>query len=321
MVPQHALRRSHFRDLMYHLLDFGDGRKLEQFGPLRLDRPCPGTEDLARCEPALWTSADARFTGTSANRGQWKSRVAASGVLPAHSVPFSGELAASVLPKSLKELPERWTVRLGPVALELKRCESGHVGMFPEQAENWEWLSTQVQSVGRPIRVLNMFGYTGGSTVACATAGAEVTHVDAAKNVVAWARRNAELSGLTGAPIHWIAEDAMKFARREVRRGKAYDAVILDPPSYGHGARGEVWRLSQHLPRLLALCGELTQGQCVFGLLTCHTPGYDPSRLEAMVRETFAAASLRFSSVGMTLRTPTGRELPSGVAVRWKLTK
>ena len=125
------------------------------------------------------------------------------------------------------------------------------------------------------MKVLNLFAYTGGSTLAAAAAGAEVVHVDAAKNIVAWARRNAELSGLAEAPIRWIAEDAVKFVKRELKRGNRYDAVILDPPSYGHGPRGEVWRLSKHLPRLLSLCGELTAGRLQFMLLTCHTPGYD----------------------------------------------
>ncbi len=277
---------------MHQLLDFGEGRKLEQFGPLRLERPCPGSEDVPRSDLGLWQAADARFTGASANEGRWESG---------------------------RALPERWTVRRGPMVLELKRCESGHVGLFPEQAENWEWLADEVRSAGGPIRVLNLFAYTGGSTLACAAAGAEVTHVDAARNVVAWARRNAELSGLADSPIRWIGEEAVKFTRREAKRGSHYDAVILDPPSYGHGPRGEVWRLSRHLPRLLGLCAELTAGQCRFILLTCHTPGYDPPRLEAMVRDAFAPCSQReFSSRITMLRTPPGRALPSGVVVRWK---
>jgi len=274
----------------YQLLDFGDGRRLEQFGPLRIDRPCPGTERIPRAEPDLWPSADARFTGTSANAGRWECR---------------------------RELPERWAIRLGAIGLELKRCESGHVGMFPEQAENWDWLAAQVRSAGGPVRVLNLFAYTGGSTLACAAAGAEVVHVDAARNVVDWARGNAELSGLAAAPIRWIAEDAVKFARREVKRANRYNAVILDPPSYGHGTHGEVWRLSQHLPRLLATCAELTAARCRFVLLSCHTPGYDPARLEAMLRESFSGRNEgRFSSNVMVLRTPAGRELRSGAVAR-----
>ena len=143
---------------------------------------------------------------------------------------------------------------------------------------------------GEKVKVLNLFAYTGGSTLAAAAAGAEVVHVDAAKNIVAWARRNAELSGLAAAPIRWITEDAMKFVKRELKRGNRYDAVILDPPSFGHGRRGEVWRLSKHLPRLLAICGELTAGRLAFMLLTCHTPGYDAERLAEMMKEQFSTA-------------------------------
>lgn len=276
----------------YQLLDFGEGRKLEQFGGVRLDRPCPTAERIRRTDESLWPSADARFERTSATSGRWICRPG---------------------------LPERWTVAHGPLVFELKRSETGHVGLFPEQAESWDWIAAKVRSAEKPLRVLNLFGYTGGSTLATAAAGAEVTHVDAAQNVVAWARRNAALSGLDSAPIRWIAEDAMKFARREVKRGRRYDAVILDPPSYGHGPHGEVWRLSKHLPRMLALCAELTAGQCQFLLLSCHTSGFDPARLEALFHKSFGQAMEgSIASDWMRLCTPTGRELPSGVAVRWQ---
>jgi len=173
--------------------------------------------------------------------------------------------------------------------------------------------------MGDAIKVLNLFAYTGGSTLAAAAAGAEVVHVDAAANVVAWARRNAELSGLAHAPIRWIAEDALKFVKRELKRGNHYDAVILDPPSYGHGPRGEVWRLSKDLPRLLALCDELTAGRPEFMLLTCHTPGYDAETLSEMVNEQLFSASVgRMTAGPLLIRAADGRELPSGVVVRWK---
>ena len=149
-----------------------------------------------------------------------------------------------------------------------------------------------------PLRVLNLFAYTGGSTLAAAQAGAEVVHVDAAANLIAWARRNAALSGLAAAPVRWIAEDAMKFVKRELRRGQGYDAVILDPPSYGHGAHGEIWRLARHLPRLLELCGQLTLGRRRFMLLTCHTPGFEPARLERMVAAALGAEPAARSTPG-----------------------
>lgn len=281
-----------FSSQAYQLLDFGDGRRLEQFGPLRLDRPCPTAEGLLQAHPELWAAADARFERTTATTGQWC---------------------------GCGELPERWTIAHGPIRLELKRTEFGHLGVFPEHAANWDWIAGQVQFANPPLKVLNLFAYTGGSTLAAAAAGAEVVHVDSAKNIVAWGRRNAQLSGLAEAPIRWIHEDAMKFVRRELKRGNRYDAVILDPPSYGHGSHGEVWRLSKHLSRLLELCGELTAGRRRFILLTCHTPDFTAARLERLLAEALEGSSEgRIRSGPMLLRTAAGRELPSGETVYWE---
>ena len=283
----------------YQLLDFGDGRRLERFGQFVLDRPCPAAEAFRRVNLELWGHADARFEGRDEQRGEWTDR---------------------------SELPERWVVAYGRLRFELKRTEFGHLGLFPEQAENWDWITQQnglpashersgSAGVSAAIRILNLFAYTGGSTLAAAAAGAEVVHVDAAKNVVAWARKNAQLSGLADAPIRWIAEDAVKFVKRELKRGNRYDAVILDPPSYGHGPRGEVWRLSKHLPRLLDLCAELTDGRPRFMLLTCHTPGYDAKSLRQMMSETFGNVN-NIVAKQLPIRASDGRPLPSGVRVR-----
>ncbi len=342
MTPSQESNR---RGQQYQLLDFGEGRRLERFGPITLDRPCPAAEPFQRADPEAWSHADARFDGRNEEKGQWTDR---------------------------RDLPERWTVAHGALSFELKRTDFGHLGLFPEQAENWDWIAHNLPSpfgrgaggegtsvprsckdphplplsghqpkvgrergrvnlplsghrpeVGRErgvrLKVLNLFAYTGGSTLAAAAAGAEVVHVDAARNIVAWARRNAELSGLADAPIRWIAEDAMKFVKRELKRGSRYDAVILDPPSYGHGPQGEVWRLSKHLPRLLSLCAELTAGRLEFMLLTCHTPGYDAEPLSEMVQEQcFSAPSGWMKAKPLSLLAADGRELPSGVAVRWK---
>jgi 23S rRNA (cytosine1962-C5)-methyltransferase len=279
----------------YELLDFGEGRRLERFGPLTLDRPCPSADRVARGNPARWQSVDARFDRRTEHSGAWT----AAG-----------------------ELPERWTVRHDRLRLELKRTDYGHVGLFAEQAEHWSWIAAQVASAasqGPPLRVLNLFAYTGGSTLAAAAAGAEVTHVDGAKNILAWARANAALSGLAEAPIRWIGEDVLKFCKRELKRGSLYDAVILDPPSYGHGPRGEVWRLSKHLAKLLEVCAELTAGRRQFMLLTCHTPGYDAPRLKRMAAEAWGDAPLgAIDAREMNLRSAAGRELPCGVCVRWQ---
>lgn len=285
----------------YELLDFGEGRRLERFGAVTLDRPCPAAEGIARAAPEIWRAADARFTRTDKEHGEW----------------MCG-----------RRLPQRWTIAHGRLALEMKRTVFGHVGVFPEQAENWDWIAQQVADRPRVaetmepqarLRVLNLFAYTGASTLAAAAAGAEVVHLDAAKNIVAWARRNAEVSGLADAPIRWIAEDAMKFVQRELRRGNRYDGVILDPPSYGHGFHGEEWRVSKHLRYLLQLCGQLTAPRPRFMLLTCHTPGFTPVRLREMMGEAMNRAGPgTITAAPLTLRAASGLELPSGVSVRWE---
>jgi 23S rRNA (cytosine1962-C5)-methyltransferase len=281
----------------YELLDFGKGRRLERFGAMLLDRPCPMADAFPLADSAAWNRADARFDGREAEKGLWACR---------------------------GEMPERWTVAHDRLRFELKRTVFGHVGLFAEQAENWDWIGRQGTVSPLPegrerAKILNLFAYTGGSTLAAAAIGGDVTHVDAAKNIVAWARRNAECSGLGNAPIRWIAEDAVKFVKRELKRGNLYDAVILDPPSYGHGPRGEVWRLANHLPPLLSLCAELTAGRPRFILLTCHTLGYDARQLAEWMDEAgFSAASGRIEAKPLTITTATGRELPSGTVVRWR---
>jgi len=292
----------------YELLDFGGGRRLERFGPWIIDRPCPAAEPFAPAEAALWRQAHARF-----ERDVKKSD--ASG-----KSDVSGESGRWT---TVESLPERWTIGPEPFHLELKLSPFGHLGVFAEQADNWRWIADRVARADRPLAVLNLFGYTGASTLAAAAAGAaEVVHVDAAHNTIRWARRNAEISGLADAPIRWIAEDASKFVRRELKRGNAYDAVILDPPSYGHGRRGEVWRLSKHLAWLLADCAALTAGRRSFMLLTAHTPEYDEGRLAAMLAEALGEtdeAGGRLSARAMSIRGADGRELPSGSAARWSV--
>lgn len=276
----------------YQLIDFGGGRRLERFGPWRLDRPSPAAERIARADPDAWRQADARFDRTDGEEGRWSLK---------------------------RKLPERWTIAHGPVTFELKLTPAGQVGVFPEQAANWDWITEQLQAAGRALRILNLFAYTGGSTLAAAAAGAEVVHVDAARNTIAWARRNAELSGMAGRPIHWITEDVQKFVHRELNRGSRYDAVVLDPPSYGHGRRGEVWRLSNDLEPLLQLCGQLTAGCRRFMLLTCHTPGFAPARLERMMADALGETDEgTVTARPLTIRSAAGRELPSGVVARWE---
>lgn len=273
----------------YQLLDFGDGRKLERFGELVLDRPSPAAEAVRpRVRPEDWQN-DARYERNSADTGQW-------------------EGAAS--------LPETWFVKHGASTFELKRTDFGHIGLFPEQAENWDWIAEQVRRCPRPPKVLNLFAYTGGSTLAAASAGGEVVHIDAARNVVGWARHDADLSGLSAAKIRWITEDASLFVERELKRGNAYDAVILDPPSYGHGPSSEVWQIEHALEPLLDGCLRLTAGRLQFMLLTCHSPSYDAAVLGQLLRGRTSSQPTNVTSGQMTRSTADGRRLPSGAFAR-----
>jgi len=285
-----------FDSSQYQLLDFGHGRRLERFGPVVLDRPCPTAESIRPAASGRWSLANARFERTGAEQGQWTLR---------------------------GDPPQHWTIAHHGLILELKRTSFGHVGLFPEQAENWDWIAERIKRAtsvaASAMKILNLFAYTGGSTLAAAAAGAAVTHVDAARNIVAWARRNANLSGLGDAPIRWIADDAVQFARREIRRGVHYDAVLLDPPSYGHGAHGEAWQLAADLPELLAMCAKLTAPRPRFVVLTCHTPGFSPARLHELLAAAFGASpSARVDAAPLTLVTSTRHTLPSGVAARWE---
>ncbi|HZZ70928.1 MAG TPA: class I SAM-dependent methyltransferase [Pirellulales bacterium] len=272
----------------YELLDFGAGRKLERFGAFVLDRPAPAAEGIDVAEPALWQQATARYERRG-EVGHWLPRAA---------------------------LPETWPLQFEPFTLELKPTEFGHLGIFPEQAENWAWIAAQVRASPQPCKVLNLFAYTGGSTLAAAAAGAEVVHVDAAKNVVAWARQNAERSGLEAAPIRWICEDAAKFVRRERKRGHRYDAVILDPPSFGRGPAGQFWKLAEDLPRLLADCCALTGGTPRFMLVTAHTTGLERSQLAGWLHAGLGQEAAPLESSELAVKTQTGRALVCGVLAR-----
>jgi len=274
----------------YELLDFGAGRKLERFGPVVLDRPCPAAEGWERAAPQVWSSANAQYERFEDGRGEWRSPRAVS----------------------------TWPLRHPPFQLELRLTEQGQVGVFPEQAANWDWLAQRLAAAVQPPRVLNLFAYTGGSTLAAAAAGCEVSHVDAAATSVAGARRNALASGLEAAPIRWLVEDALTFVRRELKRGRHYDAVILDPPSYGHGPKGQPWKLSEKLPELLGMCAQLTAGRLQTLLLTCHTPGYTPRVLADLVQRTWDECRAKPPLADeLVLRDRAGRSLPSGVVVRW----
>ncbi|HEX3997669.1 MAG TPA: class I SAM-dependent methyltransferase [Pirellulales bacterium] len=288
---------------MYELIDFGEGRRLERFGMYLIDRPAAGTQGVSRDPQSRdhWSQATARFEPSaraSPQRGTW---------LPADG------------------LPESWSVEFCGIRFELKPTEFGHLGVFPEQAENWRFIGEWVRdfrSAGpaRRPKLLNLFAYTGGSTIAAAAAGAEVVHVDSARGAVAWARRNAESNGLSAAPIRWIIEDARRFVERELARGNRYDAVILDPPSYGHGPKRQAWKIDRDLPGLLRGAIALLAGTPSLVLLSCHTPGIADAVAAQMIDESVKSIgrSGRIASGELTLRATSGpKVLQCGVAARF----
>ena len=237
----------------YELLDAGDGRRLERFGDRIVDRPAAAAID-PRQDPGVWEQADLRF---HRNTG-WEGRAGT----------------------------QSWSVELEGLTFELRPTETGQVGLFPEQAPNWRWLRRTVGAIAAsgPPTVLNLFAFTGAATLAAAAAGAEVAHVDGSRPSVAWARRNADLSGLADRPIRWLVDDAAVFVEREARRGRGYRGLILDPPSYGHGPAGRTWRLEKDLDDLLGNCVRVSDPAPEFVLLTAHTPGFGGERLAGSPR-------------------------------------
>jgi 23S rRNA (cytosine1962-C5)-methyltransferase len=278
----------------YELLDCGDGRRLERFGPYVLDRPAPAATDEPRLDRRAWVAADGRFTRSSGG-GRWTWR---------------------------PEPPEPWPVSVDGLTFELRPASGGQVGLFPEQRPMWAWLAEQVgrAAAGRaePPEVLNLFGFTGGSTLTAARAGARLTHLDASRGAVAWGRRNVELSGLADRPIRWLTDDAEAFVRREIRRGRSYDGVILDPPSYGHGPRGRAWRLADRLDELLAGVARLVGERAGFVLLTAHTTDLGPQDIRARLA---GAIERRCQSGHLELRAGSGARVQLGAFARvpWRL--
>jgi 23S rRNA (cytosine1962-C5)-methyltransferase len=271
------------------LIDAGDGRRLEAFGRRVVDRPHPGAYDR-RADPGLWGAADLRFDRDAG----WTGRA---------------------------DPAEPWTVETAGVTLELRATSSGGVGLFPEQLEHVEWLGGEVRkrpvadgSEGSPPRILNLFAHTGLLTLAAARAGAAVTHVDAARGAVAWARRNAVRSELADRPIRWITDDALAFVRREARRGRRYDGLLLDPPSYGHGGSGD-WRLERDLPALLEACAAVA-GPEAFLLLTAHSAAVEDDWLVAEVRAAFPRLARGLDAAPVALEAESGAVLRLGTAIR-----
>lgn len=270
----------------YVLLDSGDGEKLERFGDILLARPAPGVIWPKR-HPELWKTIRGRFTRDSKGRGEWDWR--------------GGE-------------PNPWLLEVEGLTFVLKPTDFGHLGIFPEQAAQWSWL--QDMSAEQP-EVLNLFAYTGGSTLAAARAGARVCHVDAARGIVDWARANAKRCGLEDAPVRWIVDDVVAFAARETRRDRRYRGLILDPPSYGRGSKGEIWKIEDDLLTLFDTLRPLLDEDLAFVLLSCHTPGFTPRVLTRLVQELVRRPGVIHADEMLLEAEDPEDSLPIGAFARW----
>src|SRR5690606_3097880 len=278
----------------YALLDSGDGRKLEQYGPYRIDRP----EGQAIWRPALsereWRQADAVFTGDTDEEGMGRWR----------------------FPET--PLGETWPMKHDGLDYLGRFTSFRHVGVFPEQAPHWRHMEALIAGARRPVRVLNLVGYTGLASLVAARAGAEVTHVDASKKAIGWARENQELARLADRPIRWICDDAMKFAEREERRGSRYDIVLLDPPAYGRGPKGEVWQLFDDLPAMAELTRAILSPQPLAVVLTAYSIRASFFAMHALMRDAFAGMGGRVDAGGLVLREQSaGRRLSTSLFSRW----
>ena len=280
----------------YQLLDSGNEQKLEQIGPYRLVRPAPQAVWSPHLAQNEWARADAVYTRDSSGSGNWTWH---------------------------RKVSRDFDILFNQLAFRIKLTNFGHLGLFPEQADNWDWLREVIRkrmraTGGANFNVLNLFAYTGGSTLAASQAGAHVVHVDAAKGVVDWARKNADLCHLADRPIRWLVDDAMKFLAREARRSNRYHAVILDPPSFGRGPKGEVFKIENDIVPLLEACRAVLARDAQFILYSCHTPGFTPLTLENQLTDLISKRGGTFESGEMTVAATDGRLLPSGTWARWR---
>ena len=284
----------------YELLDSGEGEKLERFGSIMMSRPDPQALWAKRLSPQEWEKAAAYFTRDSAG-AEWS---------------FRGKV------------PGSWPISFGGLRFQIKPTAFKHTGLFPEQSMNWEWMRATIEKArkagDKDIEVLNLFGYTGGASLACAQAGANVVHIDSSKAAVTWARENAELSGLADRPIRWIIEDARIFVEREIRRGRAYDAIIMDPPAFGHGVNNEIWKIEEHFLPLIESCKKLLKPKPLLFLINGYSAGYSAIAYEnnllslaAQHGGSIETGELTLEESAATDKKAPVRLLPAGIFARW----
>ena len=277
----------------YELIDATSGERLERWGDIILVRPDPTVMWNEPKKDARWNNPHAIYHRSNSGGGYWQ---------------------------TLKKVPDVWNVKYNDLEFRLKPMGFKHTGLFPEQAVNWKLADELIRNAGRPIKVLNMFAYTGGATVACLKAGAAVTHVDASKGMVAWAKENAKSSGLEDAPIRWLVDDCVKFVEREIRRGNKYDAIIMDPPSYGRGPKGEIWKIEDSIHSFVQLCTQILSDDPLFFLINSYTTGLAPAVLTYMLSTelvTKYSGRVLSDEIGLPVKE-TGLVLPCGASGRWE---
>lgn len=271
----------------YELLDCSYGERLERWGDIILIRPDPQAIFKTERKDPRWKNAHARYLRSKSGGGHWE---------------------------TYKKVPDIWSIKYKDLTFNLKPMGFKHTGLFPEQAVNWDTMSEIIRSSDKPFKVLNLFAYTGGATLACLNAGAEVTHVDASKGMVNWAKDNAKVSGLADRPVRWLVDDCKKFVEREIRRGKKYHGIIMDPPSYGRGPGGEVWKIEDEIFDLVSLCNEILEDDAKFFLINSYTAGLSPAVMEYVLGVTIMKnrkGEIKFDEIGLPV-TSTGHILPCG---------
>ena len=285
------MRTAHWHE--YELIDTSSGERLERWGDILLIRPDPQILWHTERKDPRWREAHARYQRSQSGGGAWQVR---------------------------RKTPPVWSIRYGELTFRVKPMGFKHTGVFPEQAVNWELAGELIRGAGRPVRVLNLFGYTGAATLACAAAGASVCHVDASRGMVSWARENAQASGLEDRPIRWIVDDCMKFVQREQRRGHRYDGIIMDPPSYGRGPGGEVWKLEEQIYSLVEQCVPILSEKPLFFLLNSYTTGLSAAVMEyllgVLIQKRFGG-TVSSDEIGLPV-TDTGLVLPCGSTAVWQ---
>ncbi len=276
----------------YEVIDTSNGEKLERWGNYTLLRPDPQVIWDTPKTDKKWKQLNGHYHRSNKGGGEWE----------------------------FFDLPEQWTINYKELTFNLKPFSFKHTGLFPEQATNWDWFGDKIKKANRPINVLNLFAYTGGATCAAAKAGASVTHVDASKGMVTWAKENAVSSGLEDAPIRWIVDDCVKFVEREIRRGRKYDGIIMDPPSYGRGPKGEIWKIEEKIYPFIELCSQVLSDDPLFFLVNSYTTGLQPAVLSYMMNTVLVkqyGGHVNADEIGLLVKT-NGLVLPCGASGRWE---